>query len=40
MKFLKDGMLGKQWLRSDHMGHVSKLILDTGYLLNGFQDTI
>ena len=40
MKFLKDWILGKQWLSSDHMGHVNKLILDAGYSLNGFQDTI
>ena len=38
LKSLQDGILGKQWLTSDHMKHVNKI--GAGYSLSGFQDTM
>ena len=32
-------ILGKQWLDSIHRNLVNKLILDSGFSLNGFQET-
>ena len=31
---------GKQWLNSDHMSHVNKLMVDAGFSINGLQDTL
>ena len=35
----RDSILGKQWLTSDHMNNVNKLMQQAGYSVNGFQDT-
>ena len=40
LKSLQDGILGKQWLNSDHMNHVNKLMIEAGYSLSGFWDTM
>ena len=37
---LKDSILGKQWLNSDHMSSVNILLQQAGYSVNGFQDTM
>ena len=39
-KGLKDSILGKQWLNSDHMNSVNILLQQTGYSVNGLQDTM
>ena len=30
----------KQWLNSDHMSHVNKLVVDAGFPISGLQDTL
>ena len=37
---IQDGISGKQWLTSDHMGAVNHIMIDAHYLINGFQDTL
>ena len=37
---MKDNIIEKHWLNSDYMSKVSKLMLQAGYSLNGFQDTL
>ena len=37
---LKNALLGNQWLNSDQMYNVNKLMLDAKYTVNGFQDTM
>ena len=37
---LENAILGKQWLNSDQMYNVNKLILDARYNINGLQDTM
>ena len=32
----QDSILGKQWLTSDHMNHVNKLVIEAGFSLSGF----
>ena len=36
----RDSLLGKQWLTSDHMNNVNKLMQQAGYSVQGFQDTL
>ena len=39
-KHLTNGILGMQWLTSDHMSNVNKLMIKDEYSLHGFQDTL
>ena len=36
----RDSILRKQWLTSDHMNNVNKLMQQAGYSINGFQDIL
>ena len=40
LQHLTNGILATQWLTSDHMSNVNKLMTKDGYSLNGFQDTL
>ena len=38
-KTVTDGILGKEWLNSDHMSAVNKLMIEARYSVHGFQET-
>ena len=40
LQHLTNGILGMQWLTSDHMSNVNKLMIKDEYSLHGFQDTL
>ena len=40
VKYIENSIVGKEWLTSDHMSNVDKLMLDAGYSVNGFQDSL